>query len=325
MKAAKILVVCLVALAGLAPPGRAQTKYPSRPITIIAPISPGTAIDILARLYAEKLSGKFGWRVVVEDRPGAAGAVGGEYVSRASADGYTLICANSGLTFLKYTNKNLHFDPLTSFSGVALVALAPAVVTVSSRLGVNDLAGFVALAKAKPGALNYGSAGVGSATHLAGAYFARQTGVDLVHVPYTDTTAILSDLLGGRIQASFVPAAFVASFLKEGKFRGLAVAADAPLTEPVKIPTAASQGVDYRFATWYGLLAPANTPKPILDTLHEAISTVSKDPQLIGRMAGLGLVAQDRGPAGFDATIRQQTTDLAPVLDGIAKAQSQKP
>ncbi len=323
MRVAKIFTVCLAVLVSLSLPTRAQDKYPSRLITIIAPISPGTAIDILARLYADKLSSKFGWRVVVEDRPGAAGAVGGEYVSRAPADGYTLICANSGMTFLKYTNKNLKFDPLTSFSGVAIVGQAPAVVTVSAQLGVKDLKAFIALAKAKPGTLNYGSAGVGSASHLAGAYFAQVTGTDLVHVPYTDSTAILSDLLGGRIQASFVPAAFVAPLLKEGKLRALAVAADEPLTEPVKIATAISQGVDYRFATWYGLLAPAHAPKAILDALHEAISSVSKDPQLIAKITGLGLISQDQGPDAFEATIRTQITDLTPVLNGIAKAASQ--
>jgi len=323
MRVVRILAVCLATVVGLSLPARAQDKYPSRLITIIAPISPGTAIDILARLYAEKLSSKFGWRVIVEDRPGAAAAVGGEYVSRAPADGYTLICANSGLTFLKYTNKNLKFDPLTSFSGVAIVGQAPAVVTVSPQLGVKDLQAFIALAKAKPGTLNYGSAGVGSATHLAGAYFARQTGINLVHVPYTDSTAILTDLLGGRIQASFVPAAFVAPLLKEGKLRALAVAGDEPLTEPVKIPTAGSQGVNYRFATWYGLLAPAHTPKAVLDTLHEAISSVSKDPQLIAKITGLGLISQDQGPDKFEATIHNQVTDLSPVLNGIATAGSQ--
>lgn len=323
MRVIKIFTVCLAALACLSLPTRAQDKYPSRLITIIAPISPGTAIDILARLYAEKLSSKFGWRVVVEDRPGAAGAVGGEYVSRASADGYTLICANSGLTFLKYTNRSLKFDPLTSFSGVAIVGQAPAVVTVSPQLGAKDLQAFIALAKAKPGTLNYGSAGVGSATHLAGAYFAQQTGIDLVHVPYTDSTAILADLLGGRIQASFVPAAFVAPLLKEGKLRALAVATDEPLMEPVKIPTAVSQGVNYRFATWYGLLAPAHTPKAIIDTLHEAISSVSRDPELIAKITGLGLISQDQGPDAFEATIRSQVTDLTPVLNGIVKAGSQ--
>ena len=323
MRVVKIFTVCLAALACLTLPTHAQDKYPSRLITIIAPISPGTAIDILARLYAERLSSRFGWRVVVEDRPGAAGAVGGEYVSRAPADGYTLICANSGLTFLKYTNKNLKFDPLISFSGVAIVGQAPAVVTVSLQLGAKDLQEFIALAKAKPATLNYGSAGVGSATHLAGAYFAQQTGTDLVHVPYTDSTAILSDLLGGRIQASFVPAAFVAPLLKEGKLRALAVAADEPLMEPVTIPTAVSQGVNYRFATWYGLLAPAHTPKAIIDTLHEAISSVSRDPELIGKITGLGLISQDQGPDAFEATIHSQVTDLTPVLNGIVKAGSQ--
>jgi tripartite-type tricarboxylate transporter receptor subunit TctC len=323
MQVAKILAVCLATLVGPSLPASAQDKYPSRVITIIAPISPGTAIDIIARLYAEKLSSKFGWRVIVEDRPGAAAAVGGEYVSRAAADGYKLICANSGLTFLKYTNKNLKFDPITSFSGVAIVGQAPAVVTVSPQLGVKNLQAFIALAKAKPGTLNYGSAGVGSATHLAGAYFAQQTSVDLVHVPYTDSTAILTDLLGGRIQASFVPAAFVASLLKEGKLLALAVAGDEPLTEPVKIPTAVSQGVNYHFATWYGLLAPAHTPKAILDTLHEAISSVSRDPELISKITGLGLISQDQGPDAFEATIQNQVTDLSPVLNGIAKAGSQ--
>ena len=160
----------------------------------------------------------------------------------------------------------------------------------------------------------------GRSTHLAGAYFAQRTGIDLVHVPYTDSTAILSDLLGGRIQASFVPAAFVAPLLTQGKLRALAVGADQPLTEPVKIPTAASQGVDYRFATWYGLLAPAHTPKAVLNALHQAISSVSKDPQLKARMNSLGLIAQDQGPDAFDATIHDQITELTPVLNGIAKA-----
>jgi len=317
MRLARI-VVCLAALAALPLPAHAQDKYPSRLITIIAPISPGTAIDILARIYADRLSNKLGWQVVVEDRPGAAGAVAGEFVSRAAADGYTLICANSGLTFLKYTNKALKFDPLTSFSGVAIIGEAPAVVTVSPQLGVDNLKAFIDLAKSKPGTLNYASAGVGSATHLAGAYFAQQTGINIVHVPYTDSTAILSDLLSGRMEASFVPAAFVAPLLKEGKLRALAVAADQPLTEPVKIPTAISQGVDYRFATWYGLLAPAHTPKPVLSALYEAISSVSKDPELIARVNGLGLVSRVEGPDAFDTTIHRQITDLAPVLTGIA-------
>lgn len=319
--ATKIIAACLAALIGLWLPARAQDTYPSRLITIVVPISPGTAIDILARLYADRLSSKYGWRVVVEDRPGAAGAVAGEYVSRATPDGYTVIFANSGLTFLKYTNANLKFDPLTNFSGVAIVAQAPSVVTVSPQLPANDLKDFIALAKAKPGTLNYGSAGIGSATHLAGAYFAQLTGINLVHVPYTDSNQILSDLLGGRIQASFVPGAFVAPLLKQGKLRALAVGSDKPLTEPVPIPTAISQGVDYRFSTWYGVLAPAHTPKAVLARLHDAISAVSKDPELGGRIAALGLIAQDEGPEAFDTTIHKQITDLTPVLDSITKAQ----
>ena len=227
------------------------------------------------------------------------------------ADGYTLICANSGLTFLKYTNKNLKFDPLTSFSGVAIVGEAPAVVTVSPQLGAKDLQAFIALAKAKPGTLNYGSAGVGSATHLAGAYFAQQTGIDLVHVPYTDSTAILSDLLGGRIQASFVPAAFVAPLLKEGKLRALAVATDKPLMEPVKIPDRDLTG---RQLSVCDLVWPAGASAYAEGdhryALHEAISSVSRDPELIAKITGLGLISQDQGPDAFDATIQKSRSRI---------------
>ena len=169
-------------------------------------------------------------------------------------------------------NKNLPFDPVADFAGICMVGLAPTVVTVAPSLGVHNLQEFVALAKAKPGTINYGSAGIGTATHIAGAYFAYKTGTELVHVPYTVSQTILTDLLSGNIQATFAPEAFTLPMLQDGRLLGLAVADDEPVREPIQIPTARSAGVDYINATWYGFLAPAKTPRDVLEVLHGAIA-----------------------------------------------------
>src|SRR5207342_3235493 len=261
---------------------RAQEQFPNRLITIISPITPGTAIDIMARLYADKLSKQFGQQVVVTNRAGAGGMIGAQAVANAPADGYTVLFANSGHAILGAINKNLSFDPIGDFAGVTLVGEAPGIVVVPPSLGVSSLAAFIELAKSKPGTINYGSAGIGTSTHLAGAYFALKTGIDIVHVPYTVSATIIADLLGGRIQASFVPLAFVLPLLQDGRLRALAVGAKEPVTDPLAIPTALSQGIDYQYATWYGILAPGKTPRPVVAALHEAIAEASRDPELAG-------------------------------------------
>ena len=201
---------------------------------------------------------------------------------------------------------------------MALVGDAPSVVTVAPALGAKDLRDFVELAKAKPGTVNYGSAGIGTATHLAGAYFALKTGTDLVHVPYTVSSAIIADLLGGRIQASFVPAAFVLPLLQDGRLRALAVSANEPLTDPIPVPTAASQGVDYHNATWYGILAPGKVPKPVLRILYDAVSEAGKDPELQAKVRVQGINPRDVGLDKFDAHIREDMVRLAPILQSVA-------
>ncbi len=158
----------------------------------MAPITAGTAIDILARLYADKLAKRFGQQVVVANRPGAGGLIGAQAVANSAPDGYTVLFANSGHAILGTLNKNLPFDPVADFAGVALVGEAPAIVVVPPSLGVSSLKEFVALTKAKPGEINYGSAGIGTSTHLAGAYFALKAGIDLVHVPYTVSATIIA-------------------------------------------------------------------------------------------------------------------------------------
>jgi tripartite-type tricarboxylate transporter receptor subunit TctC len=221
---------------------------------------------------------------------------------------------NSAHAILGAMNRNLPFDPIADFAGICMVAQAPTIVAVPPSLGVHDLQGFVALAKAKPGTINYGSAGIGTATHIAGAYFAYKTGTDLVHVPYTVSQTILTDMLSGNIQATFAPEAFVLPMLQDGRLLALAVADDTPVTEPVKIPTARSAGVDYVNTTWYGFLAPAKTPRSVLQSLHDAIVEVGKDPDIQAKIRQQGFVPANIGLGDFDAHIRGDMARLAPIL-----------
>jgi tripartite-type tricarboxylate transporter receptor subunit TctC len=318
VKFSQLIAAMLTGLVCLCPPARAQDHYPSRLITIIAPITAGTTIDILARLYADKLSKRFGQQVVVVNRPGAGGLIAAQAVASSPPDGYTLIFVNSGHTILGALNKNLPFDPVRDFAGVSLVGEAPTIVTVPPALEVSNLKEFVARAKARPGTINYGSAGIGTATHLAGAYFALKTDTDLVHIPYTVSATIIADMLGGRIQASFVPAAFVLPLLQDGRLRALAVSAKEPVTDPIRIPTALSQGIDYQNATWYGILAPAKTPKSVLQSLSQAISEVGMDPELQAKIRAQGIDPRDIELEKFDLHIQADMARLDPLLKAIA-------
>jgi tripartite-type tricarboxylate transporter receptor subunit TctC len=315
----KAAVIAFAIMASLAGPTRAQEPYPSRAITIIVPITAGTTIDILARLYADKLATRFGQQVVVANRPGAGGMIAAQAVANSPADGYALLFANSGHAILGTLNKNLPFDPIGDFSGVTLVGEAPAIVVVPPSLGITNLKDFVALAKSKPSTINYGSAGVGTATHLAGAYFALKSETEMVHIPYTVSATIIADLLGGRIQASFVPMAFVLPLLQDGKLRALAVGAKEPVTDPIQIPPALSQGVDYQYASWYGILAPGKTPRPVVNALHQAMVEISKDPELLAKIRIQGIEFRGIGPEKFDEYIRSDMARIAPLLKTIAE------
>jgi len=314
--AAFVLATAMAVCAGAA----AQEQYPSRLITVVVPLTPGTTIDILARLFAESLSKRFGQQVIVANRPGAGGVIAAQTVAGAPADGYTVLLANSGHAILGTLNKNLLFDPVADFAGVSLIGDAPTLVTVAASLGVRTLRQFVDLAKAKPGTINYGSAGIGTATHLAGAYFVSRTGTELVHVPYTVSSTIIADLLGGRIHVTFAPAAFTLPLLQDGRLLALAVAADEPIREPIAVPTALAAGIDYQNATWYGFLAPAKTPRPVLQILHGAIAAASEDVEFTEKIRAQGITPRNIGLGDFDTHIRKDMERLEPLLKTIARA-----
>ena len=313
-----IAAVCAALLSPVAP-GHTQDRYPAGPVTVVTTQAPGTTNDILARLYAERLSRRFGQQFVVSNRPGAGGLIAAQAAATAPADGYTLLMVNSGHAILGTLNRHLPFDPVRDFAGIALIGETPAIVTVPASLGPRSLGEFVALAKARPGALNYGSAGIGTATHLAGAYFARQAGVDLVHVPYKTSAAQLGDLVEGRIQATFSPAAFTLPMLEDGRLLALAVSSPEPMRTPIAVPSARSAGIDYDYATWYGFLAPAKTPAVVLRILEAAIAELSRDADLRARIVAQGVAPRHLGLADFDAHIRREMARLDPLLKSIGK------
>jgi tripartite-type tricarboxylate transporter receptor subunit TctC len=298
----------------------AQERFPSRLITVVVPLTAGTTADILARVFADGLSKRLDQRVVVSNRPGAGGLIAAQAVAAGPANGYTILLANSAHTMLGAFNKSLTFDPLGGFAGIYLIGEAPAIVNVAPSLGVRSLAAFIALAKAKPGAINYGSAGIGTATHIAGAYFALQTGTELLHVPYTVSSAIIADLLGGRIHATFAPQAFTLPLLQDGRLLALAVADAEPIGDPIQVPTALSAHVDFRVATWYGFLAPARTPSAVLTALHDALADLANDPELRATMHRQGVKPRGTGLSDFDLYIRKDAERLAPLLAMIARS-----
>ena len=256
-------------------------SYPSRSVTLVSPQSAGTTLDILARLYADKLSQKLGQSFVVSNRPGAGGSLAGQAVVSADPDGHTLLVANSGHAILGALNRNLPFDTVKDFAPIVMIGEAPSLVFTIPQLGVKTLKGFpVDLAKAKPGTINYGSVGSRHGhSYLAGAYFALKAGIDIVHIPYKSSSEGIADTLAGRVQAGFAPVAFTLPLIREGKFTPLAISSTTPMREPIEVPSARDAGTDYEYSTWYGFLASAKTPKPILETLNRAIVEVSEDPE----------------------------------------------
>src|SRR5262245_8641641 len=293
-------------------------QFPTRPISIIVPLTAGTAVDVLARIYAEAVGKHLGQPVVILNKPGAGGMIAAQSTATAAPDGYTIQMANSGHVIAGLLSKNLSFNAVSDFAGIAMVGEAPAVVVVSPTLNVKNMKDFVAVAKARPGALNYGSGVVGSATHLAGAHFVAKAGIDMVHVPYKTATDLLSDLVTGRVQATFSPTAFVGPLVKDGKLQALALGAEEPQTDPFPAPTARSAGVDYLYSTWYGFLAPAKIPQDVLETLAAAFAAAAADPEVQAKIRTQGITPKVKTRVAFDTHIREDATALAPAIRDIA-------
>ena len=315
----------LVALAFVAVPARAQdaTSYPSRPIRIIVPFTPGSATDIVARLVGEKLNATWGQPVIVENRPGAGGTIGIAQTAKADPDGYTLAVVSTGHVVNYVLYKDLPYDTLKDLAGVAPLASLPSVLVVSPALGVKSVKELIAAAKARPGELNYGTAGVGSAAHINSEKFNVAAGIQAVHVPLKGTPPILTETMGGRVHFAWVPSVSSMGLLKDGKLVALAVSTPARIAALPEVPTIAEAGFPGgEFNFWVGLLAPARTPRDIVARLNAEINRALQSPEMNDRLAKLGGEPMSMNAPQFDAFIRQEYEVLGKLMrDAGAKPQ----
>ena len=307
-----ILIGAAVMLAGAA---RAET-YPSRPVKIVVPFPAGGSNDIIARVLAQKLSERTGQQFFVENRGGAGGNIGAEAVASASPDGYTLlVTAPPPLTTNGALYKAMPFDPATAFAPVALLATVPIVLMVHPSLPVNNVRELVALAKAKPGTLNFGSSGIGSTNHLAGELLKRMTGIDIVHVPYKGAAPAMNDLIAGHIPMMFDNMPAVLPQVQGGSVRAIAVAGTKRAAALPDVPTVAESGVPgFEAFSWFGMVAPAQTPRDVLETLQSDVAAILKMPDVQKRLAELGADPGTVTGAAFGKFLAEDTAKWTEII-----------
>src|SRR3954447_4469094 len=283
-----------------------QGDYPTRPVRVIVPSPPGGGTDILARVLAQHFSKALGQPFVVENKPGAGNMIGIESVARAPADGYTLLVVASTLALNSVLYKKVPYDPVRDFAPITLAATAPNVLVVNSALPVKSLPEFIALAKAKPGALSYGTPGIGTSPHLCMELLQYMAKIDLQHVPYKGTAAAVTDVIGGQIQVAFATALTAKTLVDAGRLRALAVSGPKRVEALPSVPPVAEAVRGYEAMQWYGLVAPAGTPAAVIERVHtEAIKALGSR-ETKERLATDGAEALGSAPSEFAAFIRRE-------------------
>ena len=306
---------CLLALLVCAPAVRAAS-YPERPVTLVTAFTPGGPSDLLARIVGQKLSEILHQPFVVEGRPGGGGNIAAEFVAHATADGYTLLLGNNSILATNMSlYKQLAYDARRDFAPISLIGSQANILVVGPKLHVNSMAGLIAFAKANPGKLNYASTGYGAAAHLSAEMFKKQAGVDIVMVPYKGSAPALQDLIGGRIDMVFATAASVIGYVRSGTLRPLAVTTSKRTGLLPDVATVAELGLpDFEATTWHGLVAPAATPRDIIDTLNRATSEALKDPAVKKSLMDLGVDINSGSPEEFAAYIKSEIPKWATVI-----------
>ena len=303
------IALAVMTMAALAAPVYAEDAYPSKPVTMIVPFPPGGGTDTGARWIAQELGKKWGKAVVVDNKPGAAGMIGADIVSRAKPDGYTIMMANAQTIAINPSlYKKLPYNPDTAFAPISLVAELPLVLLVNASLPVKTTQEFIALAKSKPGELTYSSAGNGSSTHLAASLLENATGTKLRHVPYKGGGPAMQDLMSGVVNLTFLTVLESGSAIKSGKVRPIAVTSSARSPALPDVPTLAESGVPgYNSISWIGVLAPANAPKPIIEKISKDVQEIVASPDMKKRLIDQGATPVGGTPAQFQSLIDSET------------------
>ncbi|MBP8161229.1 MAG: tripartite tricarboxylate transporter substrate binding protein [Ottowia sp.] len=301
------LQLAALALASVAGAAHAQA-WPSKPVSLVVPFPAGGTTDVLARALAERLSPAIGQPVIVENKPGAGATIGADHVAKAKADGHTLLIGAVHHTIASSVYKKLPYDFQKGFEPVTVIAMVPNVLVVNARTPAKNVNELVALIKAKPAEASYGSNGNGTAQHLIGTQFQQQTGTRLQHIPYKGSGPLATDLLGGQILMSFDTITPVLPHIKAGKLRPLAVTTAKRSPALPDVPTLQEAGLkDFDIGTWFGVLAPVGTPKPVLDRLSAEATKIIQSPDFRKRMDDIGAQPVGNSPAEMAAQIRSET------------------
>jgi len=309
MRLALAFILCLALDAA------AQT-YPAKPIRLIVPFPPGGSADILARAIGQKAGDGLGQSLIVENRPGAGTAIGAEALAKSPPDGYAIMIGTvSSHAINPALNPKLPFDPVRDFTPVSLVASIPFAMVVHPSVPAKTVQEFVALARAKPGTLNYSSAGSGTSNHLAGELLRSMTGIDIVHIPYKGSAPALNDLIAGQVSMMFDLVLTAAPHVKSGAVRGLAVAGAQRSSVLPELPTVAESGIPgYEVSAWFGIFAPAGVPQPVVQRLNAEFVKALQQPDLRERLATQGADPLTSTPAEFSAYLRAEIDKWAKVV-----------
>jgi tripartite-type tricarboxylate transporter receptor subunit TctC len=311
LKAAATLATAFAATAALA-----QGGWPQRPVTFIVPFAAGGTTDIVARLVGQGLSQLWGQSVVVEDRPGAGGNIGAAVVAKAPPDGYTLLVpSGSILTVNPHIYKDMGFDPKKDLVPITDIASGPMIVVVHPSVPARTLKEFIALARSKPGMLNFGSAGVGSQVHMAGENFADAAGIDIKHIPYKGEALGYNDLVGGQIQLMVGNIAAASNFVKGGQLRALAVTSRERSPMLPDVPTAEEAGLPgFESVGWFGLMAPAGTPRAVIDKIQADTAKVLQSEEVKKALARQGMEPVGNTPDEMSRAIAEESAKWARVI-----------
>ena len=288
----------------------AHAQYPAKPIHIVVPSAPGDGSDLTARLIADPLSAVLGQPVIVDNKLGAGGVVGTEFAARQPADGYTLIMANAGSHAINAAlYSKLSYDPAKDFTPIALVAVSPNMMSVNPSLPVKSIAEFIAYAKAHPGEINFASGGNGSSAHLSAELLKSMAGIQMNHVPYKGSTPALTDLIGGQVQVMIGNLPPMLPHVKAGKLRALAVTTSKRYSGLPDVPTIAESGLaGFETVAWFGLFAPAGTPRDIVQRLNREVNAIIGRPEMRERLLGIGMEPTPGTPEEYGA---RQAADIA--------------
>ena len=303
-----------LALAALASPLAYSQSYPSKPIRLVVPFTPGGGVDINARLISPKLQEYLGQPVIIETRPGAGTNIGNEFVAKSAPDGYTLLINGGAMAINMSLYKNLNYDTLRDFVPISLFSEATNVLVVHPSLPVKTVKVFVALAKAKPDAINFSSSGSGSTQHLSGELFNLRTGTKMMHIPFKGTSPSLTSVVGGEVMVTFANIPAISGFLKAGRLKPIATTSLKRAPQLPNVPTLKESGIDVEVTVRYGIFAPSATPKEIVNTLAGALAKAARSPDTRQRLLDMGAEPVGNTPAEFAKIMKEEIVRWAEVV-----------